>query len=329
MAKHYLFASVKAAGDGSDSFEVLASDATIDRVGESIDPLGWDISHFKNNPVILWAHKHDDLPIGRADEIVTDASGLRIRGTFASAEANPKAAQVRQLVKEGMLNAVSVGFIPTSRDEDDDTIIRSAELLELSFVPIPANPNALLMAQRRNLSLDLFDLKALKQQPDVPDNLRVQTLIFAKDIYTREDAVAWAEEREYKDYEIEETEESFRLKLLDEGLCLETTFRTINMDAGVGAIVCEMNPEQSEKQAVEISDDEATEEPTESVAVEQQERSIHSGSHDKGRGKGRSISREATMLDVFELRRAALKAYQDNEKVLQLTKRIISHSKTQ
>jgi len=63
-----------------------------------------------------------------------------IEGVFAGTE---KAQIVRQLYDEGIIKTVSVGFIPKKRDEKDQKIITEAELLELSFVPVPANPNAL------------------------------------------------------------------------------------------------------------------------------------------------------------------------------------------
>ena len=48
-----------------------------------------------------------------------------------------------------MVKTVSVGFIPTQRQEDNRRIITSAELLELSFVAVPCNPNALSLDQKQ------------------------------------------------------------------------------------------------------------------------------------------------------------------------------------
>lgn len=42
-----------------------------------------------------------------------------------------------------MLKAVSVGFIVKERDPANFSIITQAELLEVSFVAVPANPNAI------------------------------------------------------------------------------------------------------------------------------------------------------------------------------------------
>ena len=50
-----------------------------------------------------------------------------------------------------MVKTVSVWFIPKTRDESDKRIITSAELLELSFVAVPCNPNALSLDQKQLL----------------------------------------------------------------------------------------------------------------------------------------------------------------------------------
>ena len=47
-----------------------------------------------------------------------------------------------------MIKSVSVWFIPKSRDKNNAKIITEAELLELSFVAVPCNPNALSLDQK-------------------------------------------------------------------------------------------------------------------------------------------------------------------------------------
>lgn len=141
--KNFLKGYVKTV-KGSGRFSVLASTATIDRQGESIDQAGWELLNYMANPVMLWAHNYGDLPVGKAEKIEVDARGLVAEGVFASAEANPLAAQIQKLYEEGILNTVSVGFIPKERNGN---IITKAELLEISFVPVPANPEALALVR--------------------------------------------------------------------------------------------------------------------------------------------------------------------------------------
>lgn len=159
----------KAATD-SGSFEVVISTADMDRQGESIDQNGWDLSHYKTNPVVLWGHDYWSLPIGIADEIETRGGNLVAKGRFAPEEANPFAQQVRRLYDLKIVRATSVGFIAR---EMQGSVIVKAELLEFSFVPVPANPFALSLSKARELGLDTtmlatkgIEIKIEDEQPE-------------------------------------------------------------------------------------------------------------------------------------------------------------------
>lgn len=127
----------------SGSYRVLASSSSVDRQGDSIDQKGWDLGNFMKNPVMPWAHDYKALPIAKVTSIETTDKGLEAEFEFASAEGNPMAQQVKNLYDNGFLNAVSVGFIPKERNGSS---ITKQELLEISFVPVPANQDALRLA---------------------------------------------------------------------------------------------------------------------------------------------------------------------------------------
>lgn len=143
--------AIKQLGTGEDdrTFEVIASTPAIDRDGETIDQRGWDLTNFAKNPVILFGHNYWSLPIGKGTEWSIEEGMLRLKGVFASEKANPVAENVFQLVKEGILKAVSVGFIARERVGNQ---ITKAELLEVSFVPVPSNPEALSMLAAKGFS---------------------------------------------------------------------------------------------------------------------------------------------------------------------------------
>lgn len=145
----------------SGSFEVVISTADLDRQGESIDQNGWDLTNYKTNPVVLWGHDYWSLPIGVADEIDVRDGKLVAKGRFAPAEANPFAQQVRRLYDLKIVRATSVGFIVK---EAQDKVITKAELLEFSFVPVPANPFSLSLMQVQKFGIDVAMLatKGLK-----------------------------------------------------------------------------------------------------------------------------------------------------------------------
>lgn len=146
----------KGVSEENGTFRVIASTMAKDRHGEIIDQNGWDLTNFLKNPVILLNHRMRELPIGIATNAFLEDGKLIIEGVFASKEANPKAQQVRKLHDEGIMNAVSVGFITKERDGN---LIKEAELLELSFVTIPANPEAL--AKMKEVGIETLDMSLL------------------------------------------------------------------------------------------------------------------------------------------------------------------------
>lgn len=156
-----IIAMTKAASDeDSGTFNVIVSTADTDRQGDSVDQNGWDLTYFKSNPVVLWAHDYGSLPIGVCTSIEVKDGKLVAAGKFAPADANPFAQQVRRLYELGMVRATSVGFIPKESDYSREPVkILKAELLEFSFVPVPANPHALTMDQVKTLKLDTALLK--------------------------------------------------------------------------------------------------------------------------------------------------------------------------
>jgi HK97 family phage prohead protease len=136
---------------GEGKLSVVASDETPDRYGDILRVSGWDISNYKKNPIVLFAHSARD-PVGTADVHI---SGKKLIAdiTLAAPGTTPMVDAVRALVAQKILKAVSVGFQPTKEPnelKDPDTNKWTGgyewvgqELLENSIVSIPANPNAL------------------------------------------------------------------------------------------------------------------------------------------------------------------------------------------
>lgn len=138
MSKQFLQAELKKEGD---LIEFIASDETLDRHGEKVPIDAWDLKNYKKNPVLLINHDY------RVQNIVGKAKNLRVEGKkliFEPVfhELTDLAKEVTGMVKDGFLNTVSVGFLPHWPETKGSNVIN--ELLEISFVPVPANP----MAQR-------------------------------------------------------------------------------------------------------------------------------------------------------------------------------------
>lgn len=150
-------------------FKVIASTETTDRSGEIIKADGWDYEHFMKNPVILANHiyKIENI-VGKATRIGVEAGKLIIEGVFS--KSNPLGVLLADLYDEGMIKTVSVGFIPKQRQEDNRRIITSAELLELSFVAVPCNPEALSLDQKgliqKGIDAGLLTLEVHKEEKE-------------------------------------------------------------------------------------------------------------------------------------------------------------------
>lgn len=123
----------------------IASTEAQDRDGEVILQSGWDLENFKKNPVILASHNYYEFPIGKATDIQVDNGKMIFKMVFS--QATEKAKEAYQLVQEGILKSFSVGFIPREHDPMQPHMITKAELLEISLVTVPANPEALVLAK--------------------------------------------------------------------------------------------------------------------------------------------------------------------------------------
>src|SRR6185503_3521783 len=65
---HKVFtASATKGADGTNTFTLSTKD--VDRDGDRIDPNGWDLSAYRQNPVVLYGHDHKSLPIGKCSDI--------------------------------------------------------------------------------------------------------------------------------------------------------------------------------------------------------------------------------------------------------------------
>ena len=138
------------------------STGTVDRELDSIALQGWDLTAFKRNAVVLWQHNSDRLPIGRAQNVQIEGNALKATVEFIPAdtpEGGQFAESVYRLCRGGFLQATSVGFRPLKWEYSKDPArdnggwfpgidFEQQELVELSVVTVPANPEALMEPQQ-------------------------------------------------------------------------------------------------------------------------------------------------------------------------------------
>jgi len=169
-----------------------ASTADVDRYDDIIEPNAFLKSikeNYKDNPIILFQHKHDE-PIGIATFMSVTNKGLYIEALIVDERIEPK-------IQAEILKAFSVGFIPLNmyfKDKDGNILDLSSEidynklweqgtkrviseldLAEISIVSVPANPNALFSSEKsvkRYIQDNLEEIKNLNLK-----NMKVKNLL--------------------------------------------------------------------------------------------------------------------------------------------------------
>ena len=137
----------------------IASDGSVDRFGDVIEPAGWDLRNFRRNPILLWMHDHALGPIGNVavsgpDAIAVKDGKLVATANFASENLSEPVQRLRlwEQVKAKLLRTFSISARPLEapdaiRDAKNERVTGyrypKVELLEISLVAVPANPNAI------------------------------------------------------------------------------------------------------------------------------------------------------------------------------------------
>jgi len=148
-----------------------------DRDGEIIDIPGIDTKDFARNPIMFWNHLKDE-PIGRWSQVSIQGNKLRALGEFAPEGVSPLADKICALLKNGFVNAISIGGIPRKGEPikgGGGFRITQFELCEMSLCGVPANPEALVT--ERSLSkagrvLSGANADKLRQAHDAAESCR-------------------------------------------------------------------------------------------------------------------------------------------------------------
>ena len=139
---------VKAVNPDQRTFAGLATTPDLDRQGHSVDPAG--VTY--RNPLPLF-YEHDRKPIGWATFGAATAAGIPFEATLATID-EPGALRDRideawQLVKNRLITSVSIGFRilgdAVKPLKGGGLRLLRTEVVELSLVTIPANPNAAIL----------------------------------------------------------------------------------------------------------------------------------------------------------------------------------------
>lgn len=143
----------RVAVSGGDGLEFVLSDGSLDRHGTRINPNGWTLSSFKRNPIALFGHS-SGFPIGKWENVRAEGDRLVGRLVLAAEGTSARIDELRKLVEQGILRAVSVGFsvIEWGTPGKSQYDIEKQELHEVSLVSVGSNTNALAKARSLKIS---------------------------------------------------------------------------------------------------------------------------------------------------------------------------------
>lgn len=149
--------TLRSIDEAARTVDFIASTDAVDTYDEIVDQGTWELDIYRANPVVLFAHKSRELPIGKSVDVAVRNGRLECRIQFATEDMNPEAEKVWKLIKGQFLRAVSVGFIPRDvkwekRDGKDVFVLYGNSLREISVTPVPANHEALAKMRARALA---------------------------------------------------------------------------------------------------------------------------------------------------------------------------------
>lgn len=123
----------------------IATSPTPDRQNDVIESLG---CQFKNPIPLLWAHD-SKMPVGKCFLLPPTDKGVEFKAEIADIKEEgalkARCDEAWQSVKAGLVTSVSIGFRPLDAGEplrNGGRRYSSIEVMELSLVTIPANPDA-------------------------------------------------------------------------------------------------------------------------------------------------------------------------------------------
>jgi HK97 family phage prohead protease len=164
---HRFLAAAEVLGDRQVA--VIAATGGVKRDQNDIDPNGISTANYLRNPIWLWMHSPDS-PVGVCTHLAIVNGELRAICMFAPEGVSALADQCYSLVRAGVINACSIGFEPKASTPIDPKrprggqLITRCELLEISWVAVGADPNALVV--QRAVQGDAARFASLQRVPE-------------------------------------------------------------------------------------------------------------------------------------------------------------------
>ena len=175
--------------EGLPSMIVTTGD--VDRDFDRVIPDGISFTNFLKNPIMFWGHRQGDLPIATVTRLAHEPRGLRAFWRWI--EGDEFVDRVKNAWEQGAVRAASIGFSvhESTPNKSGGRDFTSTELLEISLVGLPANPDAV----RTLKSCGLYDddhhnldwipgrMRELARQQVSRDYSRDDVLVIDSEIY--------------------------------------------------------------------------------------------------------------------------------------------------
>ncbi len=136
---------------GDLEFRCIAATATMQDDGYALQMSGADLEWFASGRAPLLRQHRPEAIVGRIVAARTTATELLVTCRFASPGISPLADETRGLLRDGVLNAVSLGFSVDERQPapEGGWLATRWRALELSLVSVPMDTSALVTQRMR------------------------------------------------------------------------------------------------------------------------------------------------------------------------------------
>ena len=161
---------IKETDDEKREIIAVGSSEKIDRDGDVVVVDGIDLKNYKKNPLFVWAHRGGDTPenvLGQGAKVWKDGKKLMFKLSFLDMDINPRADMVYKMYKAKALRAFSIGFSPDWKEAEYNEKsggykFNKTELFEISAVPVPANPFALIQSKEMKQMIEDGDIDEIE-----------------------------------------------------------------------------------------------------------------------------------------------------------------------
>lgn len=145
----------------------VLSDESLNSQGFRVMTEGIVLDQFKKNPVMLFSHNMDMLPIGVWENIRVEDGKLLADAVFDQEDEEAK--KIEKKVENGIIKCCSIGFRVLEWSEDPELLlpgqkydtVTKAELIECSICAVGANRNAMALYDSNGEKIEITEEKML------------------------------------------------------------------------------------------------------------------------------------------------------------------------